>query len=155
MPGSSGGVPSYSRAMRPLATRSAAGRICGRPLARRNSTRRLWIRRSAEGSKWRKSVSLCRRAGRMERGMLRSRTRLGGQAATLGVIVDWLGDPYQSMVCDGIERGAAAAGATLLFFVGGFLPAGAPNGAPRHQVYELAGRHNIDGLIVLSSTIGN
>jgi sigma-B regulation protein RsbU (phosphoserine phosphatase) len=87
--------------------------------------------------------------------MLRSKTRLGGKAATLGVIVDWLGDPYQAMVCDGIERGAAHAGANLLFFVGGFLPAGAPTGAPRHRVYELAGRHNIDGLIVLASTIGN
>src|SRR6187431_1074752 len=85
--------------------------------------------------------------------MLRSKSRLGGKAHTLGVILDWLGDPYQATICDGIEQGAAHAGANLLFFVGG--PLALADGAPRHQVYELAGRHNVDGLIVLSSTLSH
>lgn len=85
--------------------------------------------------------------------MFRSKNRLGGTATLLGVIVDWLGEPYQAAVCGGIEQGAAHAGANLLIFVGGQLPASPPAGAPRHQVYELAGRHNLDGLIVLSGTI--
>src|SRR6187401_1871111 len=87
--------------------------------------------------------------------MFRSKSRLGGKATTLGVVVDWLGDPYQATVCDGIEQGAAHAGANLLLFVGGGLTAGGSTGAPRHQVYELAGRHNLDGLIVLSSTLSH
>ncbi|HVZ37239.1 MAG TPA: substrate-binding domain-containing protein, partial [Polyangiaceae bacterium] len=47
------------------------------------------------------------------------------------------------------------AGANLLLFVGGWLPAAGTNRVPRHQVYELAGRHNLDGLIVLSSTLSH
>jgi len=86
--------------------------------------------------------------------MFRSKNRLGGKAQTLGVILDWLGDPYQATICDGIEQGAAHAGANLLFFIGGPL-ATTSEGAPRHQVYELAGRHNLDGLIVLSSTLSH
>jgi sigma-B regulation protein RsbU (phosphoserine phosphatase) len=85
--------------------------------------------------------------------MFSSKNRLGGKATTIGVIVDWLGDPYQATVCDGIEQGAAHAGANLLLFVGGPLPASERAGAPRHKIYELAGRHNLDGLIVLSSTL--
>jgi phosphoserine phosphatase RsbU/P len=85
--------------------------------------------------------------------MFGSKNRLGGKATTIGAIVDWLGDPYQATICEGIEQGAAHAGANLLIFVGGPLPASARPGAPRHHVYELAGRHNLDGLIVLSSTL--
>jgi DNA-binding LacI/PurR family transcriptional regulator len=87
--------------------------------------------------------------------MYRSKNRLGGKANTLGVAVDWLGDPYQATVCDGIEQGAAHAGANLLFFVGGVLPAAGSLDSPRRQVYELAGRHNLDGMIVLSSTLSH
>lgn len=87
--------------------------------------------------------------------MFRSKNRLGGKASTLGVIVDWLGDPYQATICGGIEQGATHAGANLLIFVGGALPAAPPEGAPRRQVYELAGRHILDGLIVLSSTLSH
>jgi DNA-binding LacI/PurR family transcriptional regulator len=85
----------------------------------------------------------------------RSKNRLGGKASTLGVIVDWLGDPYQATVCDGIEQGASHAGANLLIFVGGALPAQPGAVVARHQVYQLAGRHNLDGLVVLSSTLSH
>lgn len=84
--------------------------------------------------------------------MFRSKNRLGGKAQTLGVVLDWLGDPYQATICDGIEQGAEHAGANLLFFVGGPLTSA---GGPRQQVYNLAGRHNLDALIVLSSTLGH
>src|SRR5262245_60718958 len=87
--------------------------------------------------------------------MFRSKNRLGGTAQTLGVVVDWLGDPYQATVCDGIEQGAAHAGANLLIFVGGVLSAASAADAPRQQLYELAGRHNLDGMIVLSSTLSH
>ena len=87
--------------------------------------------------------------------MFRSKNRLGGKAHTLGVVLDWLGDPYQATICDGIEQGAEHAGANLLIFVGGALATGQGEGAPRHQVYELAGRHNLDALIVLSSTLSH
>jgi sigma-B regulation protein RsbU (phosphoserine phosphatase) len=87
--------------------------------------------------------------------MFRARNRFGGRARTLGVMLDWLGDPYQATICDGIEQGAARAGANLLLFVGGVLPAGPSEAAPRRQVYELAGRHNLDGLILLSGSLGH
>jgi sigma-B regulation protein RsbU (phosphoserine phosphatase) len=87
-------------------------------------------------------------------GMFRSKNRLGGKAHTLGVILDWLGDTYQATICDGIEQGATHAGANLLLFVGGVLGV-RQGGAPRDQVYELAGRHNLDGLIVLSGALSH
>lgn len=87
--------------------------------------------------------------------MFRSRNRLGGKSPTLGVIVDRLGDPYQATICHGIEQGAAHAGANLLIFVGGALSATPRQGPQPQQVYDLAGRHNLDGLIVLSSTLSH
>ncbi len=69
--------------------------------------------------------------------------------------MDLLGDAYQAAVCDGIEQGAIHAGANLLFFVGGALPLHPDAGEQRHRVYELAGRHNLDGLILLSSTLSH
>lgn len=71
------------------------------------------------------------------------------------MLVDWLGDPYQATICDGIEQGATHAGANLLIYVGGGLRAAPRTGAPRHQIYELVGRHILDGLIVLSSTLSH
>jgi phosphoserine phosphatase RsbU/P len=87
--------------------------------------------------------------------MFRPKNRLGGKGTTLGVLVDWLGDPYQATVCAGIEQGAADAGANLLLFVGGALAVGGPRGSQSQQIYELAGEHNLDGLVVLSSTLSH
>ena len=87
--------------------------------------------------------------------MFRLSSRLGAKAPTIGVIVDRLGDPYQANICHGIEQGAAQAGANLLLFVGGTLQAGSSEEPPRQQIYQLAGRHNLDGLIVLSSTLSH
>lgn len=87
--------------------------------------------------------------------MFRSSSRLGGTAPTLGVIVDWLGDPYQAAVCDGISAGARYAGENLLYFVGGTLPLQSDESSPRHKIYELAGPQSLDGIVLLSSTLGH
>lgn len=86
--------------------------------------------------------------------MYRSKNQLGARAHTLGVIVDWVGDPYQVSVFQGIAEAAAHCGANVLYFVGGALPM--PGSAPdvsRHRIYELAGAHNVDGLVLMSSTL--
>lgn len=86
--------------------------------------------------------------------MYRSKNQLGSRAQTLGVIVDWVGDSYQLAVLQGVAAGAAHCGANLLYFVGGTLPAkGGEAASARHRVYELAGSHNVDGLLVMSGTL--
>jgi DNA-binding LacI/PurR family transcriptional regulator len=84
--------------------------------------------------------------------MYRSQNRLGGLAPTLGVLLDWVGDPYQIDVLRGLEAGALAAGANLLCFVGGTLSED-ESGNPAQRVYDLASAHCVDGVALLASTL--
>ncbi|HWO14702.1 MAG TPA: substrate-binding domain-containing protein, partial [Polyangiaceae bacterium] len=80
--------------------------------------------------------------------------RLGAQTPSIGVLLDCLGDPYPAAVLRGLEAAAVAAGAQLLCFVGGPLPSSAAAGARgRHRAYELCGPRNVDGVVVLGSTL--
>lgn len=75
-----------------------------------------------------------------------------GKAITLGVMVDWVGDPYQMGILSGVSDAIAGAGANLLCFVGGALPAD-PASDARHRIFDLIGRHNVDGVVVLATTL--
>jgi DNA-binding LacI/PurR family transcriptional regulator len=75
-----------------------------------------------------------------------------GKSTTVGVLVDWLNDPYQASLLEGSLQGAKAAGAGLLCFVGEAIPAD-PTASARHRAFELIGRHNVDGAVVLASTL--
>lgn len=63
-----------------------------------------------------------------------------------------MGDQYQVAVLRGAAEAAASAGANLLCFVGGELPHD-PRTDGRHRVYGLCGARNVDGLILLASTL--
>ena len=72
---------------------------------------------------------------------------------TIGVLVDWVSSPYQGELLEGLRGAASSAAVNLLCFVGGSLPADPAIAVARHRVYELCGRHNVDGLLLLSSTL--
>lgn len=72
----------------------------------------------------------------------------------IGVFTAQLDDAYQRRVWSGIAARAEETGHGLVCFVGQRLDAPAATEAARNVAYHLADRENIDGLIVLSSTIG-
>ena len=87
--------------------------------------------------------------------MYRANSRLGARARTLGVLLDWLGDPYQEGILRGVSAAARTAGAQLLCFLGGGLPG--PEGAvdARHRLFELVTERCVDGVLLLSSTLSH
>jgi sigma-B regulation protein RsbU (phosphoserine phosphatase) len=84
----------------------------------------------------------------------RSRSRLGRSAPSLGLLVDWLEDRYQSAIVAGARSAAGSFGANLLVFAGGILGATARSTPQRNRVFELANPDNLDGLMVLGG-VGN
>ena len=53
----------------------------------------------------------------------------------------------------GLTETAANAGASLLCFVGGQLPRDPARASGRHRMYDLCSSRNVDGVVVLSSTL--
>lgn len=78
-----------------------------------------------------------------------------GPAPCVGFLVDWLEDSrYHWQVLRGAMSEAYDRGANLLCFVGGqLLPPGPTRGS--NWVYDLAHPTNVDGLVVLSGSLGN
>jgi len=74
------------------------------------------------------------------------------QVVTLGVMLDWVSDPYQMGILAGILDAAANAGANVLCFAGGRVPMNSATSA-RHRVFQLIGRHNVDALVVLAAAL--
>lgn len=66
-----------------------------------------------------------------------------------------MGDQYQAAVLRGIADTAEDAGVHLLCFVGGQLPASPSAAGGRHRVYDMCGPRNVDGVVVLGSTLAH
>jgi diguanylate cyclase (GGDEF)-like protein len=90
-------------------------------------------------------------------------------SVTLGFLVDWLEDDYQNVVLGGALEAARERGVRLTCFAGGALGregASSLTGSPWHEglgraaaqrnaIYDLAGPENVDGIMILSGTLGN
>lgn len=63
-----------------------------------------------------------------------------------------IGEPYENGLLLGVLEAVRAAGANLLCFVGGEIPIDRCS-MGRHKTFELIGPHNVDGLVVFSSTL--
>jgi DNA-binding LacI/PurR family transcriptional regulator/signal transduction histidine kinase len=74
---------------------------------------------------------------------------------TLGLLVDWLEDNYQNAVVSGVADAARELGVNLICFAGGVLRSPHRFAAQRNVVYDLAGAENVDGLMIMSGTLGN
>jgi DNA-binding LacI/PurR family transcriptional regulator/signal transduction histidine kinase len=77
------------------------------------------------------------------------------QRPTIGVLVDWLEDVYQNAVLSGILAAARESDVNVICFAGGVLGSPDTFGARRNGVYDLASPQTVDGLVVLSGTMGN
>jgi len=67
-----------------------------------------------------------------------------GRPWTLGVLIEGLWDGYHRTLFDSIARAAREHGISVIAFVGGQLP---------FPLFDLAGKQNVDGLIVVASTV--
>jgi sigma-B regulation protein RsbU (phosphoserine phosphatase) len=85
-----------------------------------------------------------------ERTLYRSQNR---KVPTIGVLVDWAASPYQAELLEAVRDAAASASVNLLCFVGGSLPRDPASANARHRIYQLCGRHNVDGVLLLSGTL--
>ncbi len=85
------------------------------------------------------------------------RERGGGQGRprTLALLVDWLEDDYQNTVISGVADAARELGVNLICFAGGVLHAPLRFAAQRNVAYDLVGTENVDGLMLMSGTLGN
>ena len=84
-----------------------------------------------------------------------STTRDHARAPRIGLLVDLFEYTYQSTLIQAVMDTARRHGASVRVFVGGGLRSPERFGAERNFLYDLVGGANIDGLIVLSSTLAN
>ncbi len=73
----------------------------------------------------------------------------------IGLLVDWLEDEYQNKVLSGVDAEAQANDVSLFCFTGGVLRSPFRFGARRNFIYEIAGPECVDGLVIMSGTLGN
>ena len=66
-----------------------------------------------------------------------------------------MNDRYQNTILAGIAQAAREVGVSLFCFAGGVIGAPRRLGLERNRVFEMANPNTLDGLIVLSGTIGN
>jgi DNA-binding LacI/PurR family transcriptional regulator/signal transduction histidine kinase len=78
-----------------------------------------------------------------------------GRPWTLALLVDWLEDEYQNEVVSGVADAAREIGVNLICFAGGVLRSPHRFAAQRNVVYDLAGAESVDGLMLMSGTLGN
>jgi len=83
-----------------------------------------------------------------------ARSGRGGRR-TIAFLVDWLKDGYQNTVFAGVADAARERDVNLLCFAGGKL--GSPHrfSNNRNVIYDFVGPHNVDGVVLLSGTLGS
>ncbi len=70
---------------------------------------------------------------------------------TIGILIDWIDNQYQFDLLYGMAEIAEDKDINLLFFEGGVLN---DKNEALNKVYTMAGQNNVDGLIILSASIG-
>jgi len=74
---------------------------------------------------------------------------------TIGVLFDFFTEKYQNNIWNGIVKAASDMDVNVLFYVGGDIHSPFTHHAPRNLIYKLVNLDNLDGLIIMSATIGN
>jgi DNA-binding LacI/PurR family transcriptional regulator len=82
-------------------------------------------------------------------------TRDHARAPRIGLLVDLFEYTYQSTLVQAVVETARRQGAGVRAFVGGGLGSPERFGAQRNFLYDLVGPANVDGLVILSSTLAN
>ncbi|MGA2140902.1 MAG: substrate-binding domain-containing protein [Brevinematales bacterium] len=73
----------------------------------------------------------------------------------IGLFIDWIDGPFQFQMFEGIEEGAKKFGINLYCFVGGALKSPNKFERTRNFIYSYANDRFLDGLIILSTPVGN
>ena len=79
----------------------------------------------------------------------------GNRRPTIGLLVDWLEDQYQTTILSGTADAAEANDANLLCFVGGRLRSPFRFDVQRNALYDLVSEQNVDGLVILTAALSN
>ncbi|MEP7048973.1 MAG: substrate-binding domain-containing protein [Pseudomonadota bacterium] len=85
----------------------------------------------------------------------RNSTLVRSPVKTIGFLVDWLDGVYQNELLNGVRDAARERRVQLLCISGGILQSAARGGPHRNAAFEFAKAENVDGLILVSGTIGN
>jgi DNA-binding LacI/PurR family transcriptional regulator/serine phosphatase RsbU (regulator of sigma subunit) len=76
------------------------------------------------------------------------------QRKVVGLFTDWLKDPYQNYIMSAVAQACAEHDANMLCFAGGHLDPLDSVWARRNILYEFAGPHNLDALVVMGANVG-
>jgi DNA-binding LacI/PurR family transcriptional regulator len=74
---------------------------------------------------------------------------------TVGFLIDFFWEKYQANIWAGIVQEAEKNNINLICYLGGPLNSPEAHHAPRNAVYDLVDKEHIDGLIIMTGTIGN
>ncbi|HEQ71416.1 MAG TPA: hypothetical protein ENN69_02915, partial [Spirochaetia bacterium] len=74
---------------------------------------------------------------------------------TLGLIIDWLENPYQVQQLEGIEKAAIKNDVNLITFIGGAYKSPRFHEASRNMIYKFIDKRNVDGLIVSMGSVAH
>jgi DNA-binding LacI/PurR family transcriptional regulator/signal transduction histidine kinase len=74
---------------------------------------------------------------------------------TIGLFIDWVDSPFQFQMLEGIEAGAKKRDMNLYCFVGGAIKSPSAYERARNFIYDYATEKVIDGLIIMSTPVGN
>ncbi len=81
--------------------------------------------------------------------------KLRNSRPTIGMLVDWSEEQYQLNIIQGVADFARERDLNFLCFEGGGIQAPYEYESRRNVVYELVNRQIVDGLVILSPTIGH
>ena len=73
----------------------------------------------------------------------------------IGLFIDWIDGPFQFQMLEGVEEGVKKFGINLYCFVGGALKSPNIFERTRNFIYSYANDRFLDGLIIMSTPIGN
>ncbi len=74
---------------------------------------------------------------------------------TFGLLIDWIENPYHLSLLNGIVESSQKHNVNLLSFVGGAINSNRIHEIPRNIIYEYANKRNVDGIIMLTGSIGH
>lgn len=74
---------------------------------------------------------------------------------TLGFLIDWLEEDYQQAVLSGVIDTVARRDCNLVCFAGGGLRSSHRFGSERNFIYDLAGPHTVDALLVMAGSVSH
>ncbi|MBN1698058.1 MAG: substrate-binding domain-containing protein [Spirochaetales bacterium] len=84
-----------------------------------------------------------------------SKAKSRKKRSTIGLLLDWPGTPYQMKLWSGVADYAREEDVNLICFIGGAINSPYTYEQQRNKLYDLISEDRVDGLVILTSTIGH